>query len=64
MRTSGKKWLQDFSLKSLAKSLVIGAAATGMMSAPLQAEELELEKEDLKFGFIKLTDMAPLAIAY
>ena len=22
------------------------------------------EKEDLKFGFIKLTDMAPLAIAY
>jgi nitrate/nitrite transport system substrate-binding protein len=23
-----------------------------------------LEKEDLKFGFIKLTDMAPLAIAY
>jgi len=24
----------------------------------------ELEKEDLKFGFIKLTDMAPLAIAY
>ena len=32
MRTSGKKWLQDFSLKSLAKSLVIGAAATGMMS--------------------------------
>ena len=24
----------------------------------------ELEKEDLKFGFIKLTDMAPLAVAY
>ena len=24
----------------------------------------DLEKEDLKFGFIKLTDMAPLAIAY
>ena len=24
----------------------------------------EPEKEDLKFGFIKLTDMAPLAIAY
>ncbi|MCD9457944.1 CmpA/NrtA family ABC transporter substrate-binding protein [Marinibactrum halimedae] len=29
-----------------------------------ETEELELEKEDLKFGFIKLTDMAPLAIAY
>ncbi|BCD98148.1 CmpA/NrtA family ABC transporter substrate-binding protein [Marinagarivorans cellulosilyticus] len=26
--------------------------------------ELELEKDELKFGFIKLTDMAPLAIAY
>ncbi|MBI1195571.1 MAG: nitrate ABC transporter substrate-binding protein [Gammaproteobacteria bacterium] len=24
----------------------------------------DIEKEDLKFGFIKLTDMAPLAIAY
>nr|WP_243730161.1 CmpA/NrtA family ABC transporter substrate-binding protein [Marinomonas balearica] len=29
-----------------------------------QAEIGEPEKEDLKFGFIKLTDMAPLAIAY
>ncbi|WP_185231622.1 CmpA/NrtA family ABC transporter substrate-binding protein [Teredinibacter franksiae] len=28
------------------------------------AEELELEKDELTFGFIKLTDMAPLAIAY
>lgn len=28
------------------------------------AEVGEAEKEDLKFGFIKLTDMAPLAIAY
>jgi nitrate/nitrite transport system substrate-binding protein len=33
--------------------LTAGAAAVG-----------EPEKEDLKFGFIKLTDMAPLAIAY
>ena len=29
-----------------------------------QAAELELEKEQIKLGFIKLTDMAPLAIAY
>ncbi|MBA53836.1 MAG: nitrate ABC transporter substrate-binding protein [Pseudomonadales bacterium] len=64
MRKSGKTWLKAFSLKSIAKSLLIGAAATGMMSAPVYAAELELEKEDLKFGFIKLTDMAPLAIAY
>lgn len=32
-------------------------------AVPFQALA-ELEKEDLKFGFIKLTDMAPLAIAY
>ena len=25
---------------------------------------LELEKDELTFGFIKLTDMAPLAVAY
>ncbi len=29
-----------------------------------EAEELEVEKEELKFGFIKLTDVAPLVIAY
>ena len=34
-----------------------------LAAVPLQATA-ELEKEDLKFGFIKLTDMAPLAIAY
>jgi nitrate/nitrite transport system substrate-binding protein len=28
------------------------------------AESLELEKDELRLGFIKLTDMAPLAIAY
>ncbi|PLW79282.1 CmpA/NrtA family ABC transporter substrate-binding protein [Cohaesibacter celericrescens] len=28
------------------------------------AEILDVEKDELKFGFIKLTDMAPLAIAY
>ncbi len=32
--------------------------------ADTQAAGLELEKEQLKLGFIKLTDMAPLAIAY
>lgn len=33
----------------------------GAIPHPVAAEP---EKEDLKFGFIKLTDMAPLAIAY
>ncbi|WP_456380501.1 CmpA/NrtA family ABC transporter substrate-binding protein [Thiolapillus sp.] len=32
--------------------------------SPVAAAVGEPEKEDLKFGFIKLTDMAPLAIAY
>ncbi|KAG1707569.1 Nitrate transport ATP-binding protein NrtC [Nymphon striatum] len=35
-----------------------------MIAAPAFAKVGEPEKEDLKFGFIKLTDMAPLAIAY
>ena len=28
------------------------------------AEMLDVEKDELTFGFIKLTDMAPLAVAY
>ena len=39
------------------------AAGTIAGSAAVQAEPLEVEKDELKFGFIKLTDMAPLAIA-
>ncbi|MBM2293722.1 ABC transporter substrate-binding protein [Sulfitobacter pseudonitzschiae] len=37
---------------------------TTLLGAPAFAEMLELEKDELKFGFIKLTDMAPLAVAY
>ncbi|HOP15995.1 MAG TPA: CmpA/NrtA family ABC transporter substrate-binding protein [Gammaproteobacteria bacterium] len=40
------------------------ALAFGGLSASALAEIGEPEKEELKFGFIKLTDMAPLAIAY
>jgi len=43
---------------SLATSLVMAATSNSY------ADVGEPEKEDLKFGFIKLTDMAPLAIAY
>ncbi len=32
-------------------------------TAPAQAEMLDLEVDELTFGFIKLTDMAPLAVA-
>ncbi len=44
---------------------VTGYAVLGVLAGALQpALAGALEKEDLKFGFIKLTDMAPLAIAY
>ena len=49
------------------KRLAAGIAASALLlsgSAAVLAETEGLEKEDLKFGFIKLTDMAPLAIAY
>lgn len=38
--------------------------ATSALMSPALAEMLPVEKDELKFGFIKLTDMAPLAIAY
>ena len=44
-------------------ALIAAALILCLGAIPLQAVA-ELEKEDLKFGFIKLTDMAPLAIAY
>ncbi|WP_341211593.1 CmpA/NrtA family ABC transporter substrate-binding protein [uncultured Limimaricola sp.] len=39
-------------------------ATTTLLASPAMAEMLPLEKDELTFGFIKLTDMAPLAIAY
>ena len=39
-------------------------ATTMLVSGPAVAQSLDLEVEDLTFGFIKLTDMAPLAVAY
>src|SRR5210317_1408057 len=46
--------------------LVLGCLlGAGTPMAALGAGELgEPEKDELKFGFIKLTDMAPIAIAY
>ncbi len=40
------------------------ALASTTMLTPAFAEILDVEKDELKLGFIKLTDMAPLAIAY
>ena len=48
----------SFSLGKLAAACLVAVACQA------QAEIGWPEKEDLKFGFIKLTDMAPLAVAY
>jgi len=40
------------------------AAVLGMAAFPAMAEMLDVEKDELTLGFIKLTDMAPLAVAY
>ncbi len=46
--------------------IALGAAVLASTAAmtTVRAEMLDVEKDELKFGFIKLTDMAPLAIAY
>jgi nitrate/nitrite transport system substrate-binding protein len=49
-----KRWFETLGFGLLA--LVLTTTALAELGEP--------EKEDLKFGFIKLTDMAPLAIAY
>ena len=46
------------------KKFIIALAATTALTGPALAEQLALEKDELTFGFIKLTDMAPLAVAY
>ena len=44
------------------KRLIATLVATTALVGPLAAQDLEVD--ELTFGFIKLTDMAPLAIAY
>ncbi|WP_223427050.1 CmpA/NrtA family ABC transporter substrate-binding protein [Tateyamaria pelophila] len=46
------------------KKLLIGLATSTAIISPAFADLLDLEKDELTFGFIKLTDMAPLAVAY
>ena len=58
--TGRKRFLKRFSL-AISSALILGGS---LVSTGAVAEIGEPEKEDLKFGFIKLTDMAPLAIAY
>ncbi|MEO3414653.1 CmpA/NrtA family ABC transporter substrate-binding protein [Roseovarius sp. CAU 1744] len=46
------------------KKLLLAVSASTFLTGPALAEILDLEKDVLTFGFIKLTDMAPLAVAY
>jgi len=54
-----------FNPKTLVRS-ALAAVAIAACSTALSAETqlLDVEKDELKFGFIKLTDMAPMAVAY
>ena len=49
---------------TLMNKFLLSLLATTALSTPALAELLDLEKDELTFGFIKLTDMAPLAVAY
>jgi len=61
MRVSRKKHTVFQNIKRL---LYVTAISTTFVAGSAHAEIGYPEKEELKFGFIKLTDMAPLAIAY
>lgn len=56
-------WIKP--IKFVAKKLALGMVISATVTSFAQAEKIGFpEKEELKFGFIKLTDMAPIAIAY
>ncbi|WP_390904058.1 ABC transporter substrate-binding protein [Shewanella phaeophyticola] len=51
--------------QQMLKPLILGIAiGTSLSITSVNAEIGYPEKEELKFGFIKLTDMAPIAVAY
>ncbi|GLS90758.1 nitrate ABC transporter substrate-binding protein [Psychromonas marina] len=56
-------WIKP--VKFIAKKLALSVVISATVVSFAQAEKIGFpEKEELKFGFIKLTDMAPIAIAY
>ena len=48
----------------MTRLLTTATVIANLMGSVAHAELLDVEKDELKFGFIKLTDMAPLAVAY
>ncbi|MCZ4271927.1 CmpA/NrtA family ABC transporter substrate-binding protein [Maritalea porphyrae] len=51
-------------IPQLTAALLTSAVAIFSLSTDAFADMLDVEKDELRLGFIKLTDMAPLAIAY
>jgi nitrate/nitrite transport system substrate-binding protein len=49
--------------RALLSALPIAALLAALSAADARAQMLSVEKDELTFGFIKLTDMVPLAIA-
>jgi nitrate/nitrite transport system substrate-binding protein len=58
-RVAGKRIAGRPRVSGLALTVAAALASNGAL-----AEMLDVEKDELTFGFIKLTDMAPLAVAY
>jgi len=55
------------SRRAIVKTLIAAATSVSMFVSAVHAAEtvmLDVEKDELTIGFIKLTDMAPLAVAY
>ena len=50
-------------MKRCALLLTTALIAAPLLAAPALAETADIEQDELTLGFIKLTDMAPLAIA-
>ena len=63
MHTNKSAFTRRTIVKTIAAASLAFSAGLMTFSSAFAAPG-ELEKEELKFGFIKLTDMAPLAIAY
>ena len=51
-------------MRKSVRHIFLAAVLSSALSSPALAEMLLPEKDELTFGFIKLTDMAPLAVAY
>lgn len=57
------RWVKP--LKSFLLNSVLALSASSIAVSAVAKEKLGFpEKEELRFGFIKLTDMAPIAVAY